>query len=501
MEVGHVKIKVVLSLFCFLISFSTYAATLEVGPGKSYSSPAQAAQNALPGDTVLIFPSIYTGSNLISNLHGNATEYIYFIGTHPETVIFQGGSQGLHFSQVSYIHIEGLSFTKHTGNGMNIDDGGTFATPTHHVKIIDCRFYDMGAQGNNDFLKMSGVDHFEVVGCTFRNGANGGSGIDMVGCHQGKILRCRFDHLGSNCIQAKGGTQYIDIFQNWFEDGGQRALNLGGSTSLEFFRPQNAPFEAADLNVYANVFVGGWAPIAYVGCVRVYVVNNTFITPQNWVMRILQETVNPARFLPCGDNSFVNNIIYFNNSLSTFVNIGPNTNAGSFVFSNNLWYNFVSPSNSTPNLPVMETNRIAGSNPLFIDIANSDYRLTSESPAINAGKMTNFLTDFNGISLPQGASFDIGAFEYISSVSNTEVEHFSDIQVFPNPSTTMVTITGLKHSFEQIFISDIHGKNWNESIHIELLDNNESCVIFLEKLNAGIYFIGNHQFVTKIIKI
>ncbi|MBK9256161.1 MAG: right-handed parallel beta-helix repeat-containing protein [Saprospiraceae bacterium] len=495
-----VKIKGIMSLFCFLISHSAFATTLEVGPGKSYSSPAQAAQNAQPGDTVLIFPSIYTGSNLISNLHGNANAYIYFLGTNSETVIFQGGSQGLHFSQVSYIHIEGLSFTKHTGNGMNIDDGGTFATPTHHVKIINCRFYDMGAQGNNDFLKMSGVDHFDVVGCTFRNGANGGSGIDMVGCHQGKILRCRFDKLGSNCIQAKGGTQHIDIFQNWFEDGGQRALNLGGSTSLEFFRPQNAPFEAADLNVYANVFVGGWAPVAFVGCVRVHVVNNTFITPQNWVMRILQETVNPARFLPCGDNSFVNNIIYFNNSLSTFVNIGPNTNAGSFVFSNNLWYNFVLPANSTPNLPVMETNRIAGSNPLFTDVVNADFRLSVNSPAINAGTPTSFAEDHMGTSVPQGGGFDIGAYEWMTSVSVTDKTPLSDIVIYPNPVFSNLTIEGQNISLQTIHLLDLMGnliqKGW--SIHPE---NENKYNLQLEGLPQGVYILKSPDFTKKFIKI
>lgn len=493
-------IRMFLLLTFLLNTYLANAATLEVGPNKTFASPALAAQQAQPGDTILIFPSTYTGSNFISNLNGNSNAYIHFIGTNPETVIFQGGSQGMHFSQVSYIHIEGLSFTQHTGNGLNIDDGGTFSTPTHHIKIINCRFYDMGAQGNNDFLKMSGVDDFEVSGCTFQNGANGGSGIDMVGCHQGKILRCTFNDLGSNCIQAKGGTQFIDIAQNWFEDGGQRALNLGGSTGLEFFRPQDAPFEAADLNVYANVFVGGWAPIAYVGCVRVHVVNNTIISPQNWVMRILQETINPARFLPCGDNSFINNIVYFNNSLSTFVNIGSNTDPGSFEFSNNLWYNFASPANSTPNLPASESNSIVGQDPSFINVGNADYQLRSGSPAINTGIMTNFMIDFNGVSLPQGGLFDIGAFENGSILANSEEKGHVALHIFPNPTTSMVTIKGLLNKTDQIFVTDIDGKVMNENIRITNTGTKEGCTINLERLSSGIYFIGNHQFVAKVVK-
>ena len=409
----HLVLIIILLFFSFFLS---KAATLEVGPGKPYASAAAASVDALPGDTILLFPGNYSGSNFISDLHGTESDPIYIIGTDVETVIFGGGSLGMQLSQVSYLHIQKLSFTGHTGNGFNIDDGGTFATPTHHLIIQNCRFYNMGANGNNDFLKMSGVDYFEVSGCTFLHGAAGGSGIDMVGCHHGEIHNNDFQNLGSNCIQAKGGTQFISIYQNRFENGGQRTLNLGGSTGLEFFRPQNAPFEAADLDVYANIFIGSTAPIAYVGCVRVHVVNNTIITPGNWIMRILQETVDPDRFLPCGDNSFINNLVYFTNAISTHVNIGPDTAPNTFAFSNNLWYNSSSPGNSTPNLPVVETGPIIGENPLFFSFSNQDFSLTVGSPAVNAGTNTAFTEDYEGNIRPQLGAYDIGAYEYSSSL-------------------------------------------------------------------------------------
>lgn len=399
-------------LFFTGISYNVNAVTLEVGPGKPYASPAQAAQQADPGDTILIFPSTYTGSNFIGDLHGNSSSLIYFIGVDVETVIFSGGSQGLHFSEVSYIKIANLSFTLHTGNAMNIDDGGTFETPTHHIYIENCKFYNMGASGNNDFLKMSGVDDFEVWDCTFANGAAGGSGIDMVGCHEGWFHHNTFNDMGSNCIQAKGGTRFIVISHNWFENGGQRSLNLGGSTGLEFFRPQDATFEAADLDVYANIFIGSTAPIAYVGSVRVHVVNNTIITPGNWIIRILQETVDINRFEPCGDNSFVNNLIYYTDNISTHVNVGDDTAPETFLFSNNLWFNATTPGNSTPDLPVTESNPVIGLNPAFENLNTEDFHLLINSPAKDAGTTTSFNTDFEGNARPQGTGFDIGAFEF-----------------------------------------------------------------------------------------
>lgn len=460
---------------------------LPVGPGKTYVSPSLAAQDAIPGDTVLIFPNVYPGGNFIGDLHGTENAPIYFIGTDVQTVVFSGGSQAFHFSDVSYIHVENISITGQTGNGMNIDDGGTFDTPTHHITIKNCRFYDMGAQGNNDMLKLSGVDHFIVSGCTLRNGATGGSGIDMVGCHHGVFEQNFFQNMGSNSIQAKGGTQFIVIRQNWFESGGQRTLNLGGSTGLQFFRPLDAPFEAADIDVYANVLIGSWAPIAYVGCVRVQVVNNTIINPQNWIIRILQETVDPARFLPCGDNTFVNNIVYYGNSLSRHVNIGSNTAPETFVFSNNLWYNADNPAQSMPQLPVTETNAVIGQHPGFSDFMNRDFSLTASSPALDAGRETTFFTDYEGNERPSGPAFDIGAFEfrYNTTALADEYKVFG-IHVYPNPFVSVLNVENQQDGPDQIRITDSFGRLVATSAVIKA---GETLVWNLSFLPGGMYLL------------
>jgi hypothetical protein len=400
------------------------AIRLEVGPGKTYTSPAAAANVAQPGDTVLIFPNTYAGGNFISNRHGTSTAYIYFIGVDLQTVIFQGGSQAFHFSDVSYIKIQNITLQGQTGNGLNIDDGGTFDTPTHHIEFHNCIFRNMNASGNNDLLKMSGVDDFLIYNCTFLNGSAGGSGLDMVGCHSGTIEQCVFENMGSNCIQAKGGTQYITIKRNKFKNGGQRTLNLGGSTGLEFFRPLNAPFEAADIDVYANIIIGSTAAVAYVGAVRVNVVNNTIINPTNWIARILQETVDPIRFLPCGQNTFINNIVYHGN-ISTHINVGSNTAPTTFTFSNNLWFRHNNLSASTPNLPVTETNAVIGQNPSFINLGLENFSLQVSSPARDAGTLTTFHQDFDGNLGPLGMGKDIGAHEFIvPTISSLDGNHF-----------------------------------------------------------------------------
>jgi pectate lyase len=473
--------------FIFLFPVLLVGKTLEVGPGKPFSSPAAAKNFVLPGDTILIFPNVYPGGNLIDNLHGEADKYIYFIGINVESVIFQGNSQAFHFSDVSYLRIENISITGQTGNGMNIDDGGTFDTPSHHIHLKNCRFFDMAAQGNNDLLKLSGLDHFIIEKCTFLNGASGGSGADMVGCHHGTFTENRFENMGSNCIQAKGGTQFITITRNWFVNGGQRTLNLGGSTGLAFFRPLDAPFEAADIDVFANVIIGSWAPIAFVGCVRVHVVNNTIIKPQNWIIRILQETVDPSRFLPCGQNSFVNNIIYYGNTLSRHVNIGPNTEPTSFTFEHNLWYNTDNPSNSKPDLPVQEVMQTEGKDPLFFDIDQQDFTLTSQSPAVDAGKITGFQFDFSGNSVPQGASPDIGAFELLNATSNHYILEKDDFLAFPNPFHDILNIKNNLSAQQWFRLSNLTGQ---ALLYEGILLPEKTAELSLALLPSGYYLLS-----------
>ncbi|MHC4302161.1 MAG: right-handed parallel beta-helix repeat-containing protein [Planctomycetota bacterium] len=58
---------------------------------------------------------------------------------------------------------------------------------------------------------MSGVDHFVVRRCHFEGW--GGSGIDMVGCHNGTVEDCTFTgrrgFSQSNGVQLKGGTEDV----------------------------------------------------------------------------------------------------------------------------------------------------------------------------------------------------------------------------------------------------------------------------------------------------
>ncbi len=57
----------------------------------------------------------------------------------------------------------------------------------------------------------------------------------------------------------------------------------------------------------------------------------------------------------------------------------------------------------------------AAQDPRLVDTAGRDFRLRSESPCIDAGVDVGVEKDFDGVAIPQGASPDIGAYEYHST--------------------------------------------------------------------------------------
>lgn len=355
----------------------------------------RAVRGLQPGDAIRLLPGNYPAGTSLSQLAGTAEAPLWLGGVPGEArPVIAGGSQALHLSRVRYLVVENLEVVGAAQNGINCDDGGDYANPdaTRHVLFRNLAFRDIGTGGNQDGLKLSGVHDYAVLDCDFARTSAGGSGIDHVGCHRGVIARCQFTDMGSNSIQCKGGSADIEIRACQFTRGGTRAINLGGSTGFAFFRPPLSPSqpnaEARRIRVIANVFRGGETPIAFVGAVDSLVANNTIVEPQRWLLRILQETItaNGHTFLPCGENRFVNNLVYYDRSqISTHVNVGANTAPATFGFSHNLWYALNQPAQSRPTLPAPEQAGLFGLNPRFVNAAQGDFAVATNSPAAGAG--------------------------------------------------------------------------------------------------------------------
>jgi hypothetical protein len=244
----------------------------------------QATQNAKPGTTIEIAPGIYQGGLHLHALRGEPGKPVILRAAKKEDrPVFQGGGSCFHLTDPAYVQLQDLILTGARGNGINIDDGGSFETPAQHVTLRGLTVQDVGPQGNRDGIKMSGVVHFRVEQCTVERWGDGGSAIDMVGCHDGQISACTFRYrsdLPANGVQTKGGSQDIIIQNCRFENAGSRSVNIGGSTGLPYFRPQAAGYEAKNITVEDCTFVGSAAPICFVGVDSAVVQFNTIYRPQ-----------------------------------------------------------------------------------------------------------------------------------------------------------------------------------------------------------------------------
>lgn len=349
-----------------------------------------ALKNARPGVTILIAPGDYQGGIFQSNLQGTAEKPITIANEHPYLFPTFKGGNGIHFSKPSYLKIRNINIKDVKANGLNIDDDGSPSTPANHIEISGLTVFNTPV-GNNDAIKLSGVQDFSIEDCLI--GKWGGSGIDMVGCHNGVIKNSVLSSGGDNAIQLKGGTSNVTIERCRFKDAGQRTINIGGSTGREFFRPplDSIPagqrVEAKNITVQGCTMLGATASIAMVGCTNSTVRFNTIYKPLKWAFRILQES-REQDFIPCGNNKVDSNLILFNSDKwsENGINVGSGTNPKSILFSNNFWFCIDKPGTEKPNSNIIESSEIRGKDPQHkLSDFDIDIYVNPKGPATKVG--------------------------------------------------------------------------------------------------------------------
>jgi hypothetical protein len=362
---------------------------LHVGPGQEHATVSAAAAVASPGDRIVVHAGDHAGE-YVSGLQGTESQPIAITGAAGESApVFRDSAGGLQLSNARWVLIEGIVVDSCTDNGINLDDGGDYSTPAGPIVVRGVTIRDIGPSGNHDGLKMSGVDDFVVYGNTFERWGDGGSGVDMVGCHDGLVAGNTFTHtsdtIDANGVQAKGGCRNVEVRGNLFTHAGSRGVNMGGSTGDPYFRPLDIGYEASDIVVIANVFVGSQAPAAFVGCEDACLfAHNTIYRPARWVLRILNE--RPDLVAETRDGRFLFNVVLVDSSLRTFVNVGGDTDPESFTFDGNLWFDLDDPGFTIDAIPndagatLAQTNAIVD-DPLLGDPDGGDFTLSSGSPA------------------------------------------------------------------------------------------------------------------------
>ncbi len=325
-----------------------------------------ALRDATAGDEIVIQPGVYSGGLFRSGL----TDVVIRGADPANAPILRGGANAIQLSDARRVTIENLIVEQQTGNGLNIDDGGTFDTPSSEITLRHLVVRDIVGAGNLDGIKLSGVTGFVIDEVQVLEWGNGGSAVDMVGSHHGLIQNSFFRHAtlsndGSG-IRPKGGSKEITIRANRLElpAGTGRALQAGGSTGTPFFRfiDGDSNYEAHSIIAEGNVVLGSSSPFSFVNIDGGVFHHNYTERPRDWVVRILNE--NPGNAMVDTQNGqFTDNVIRFRDTSDEFrtaVNVGSETLPATYQFARNQWYNEADPARSRPNLPVTERDAIVG---------------------------------------------------------------------------------------------------------------------------------------------
>ena len=113
------------------------------------------------------------------------------------------------------------------------------------------------------------------------------------------------------------------------------------------------------------------------------------------------------------NDQIYNNTIYNNHGIGIFLYPG---SSGVIVQNNLIYANERDDVVDQGSGGGIITNNLVGVNPQFVNAPAGDFSLNAGSPAIDAGVMVSAVTtDIKGISRPQGAAYDIGAYEFTGS--------------------------------------------------------------------------------------
>ncbi|GAA4047975.1 hypothetical protein GCM10022409_37890 [Hymenobacter glaciei] len=438
-----------------------------------YATIQYAANLVLPGDTVFVRGGTYT--NACSTCHvasitrpGTASKWIVFLNYPGERPLLQfdgwGGFQvrpGGAYIEVNGFRMQGPAArltlaaaltqnqscnpdgTKQAGdfnplyNGHGIEANGRDATSTlgrpHHLRFLNNEVFECGAAGIN------------TIQCDYITVSN--------------------NLIYNNCWYTLFGTSAISLYQNWNSDFKRGYHNVvrnnrcfGNRLYVKWYREcaiydgngiiiddsrnsQNGStlgaFQGRTL-ITNNVLAGnGGSGIHAYQSDHIEIVNNTAYqnsqTPE----------INAGEIL--GYN--VSDVFIGNNIIVALADNRLNTATGNqnVTYRNNLFFGGTTAA-VLGLAPVQADPLFRNANTSW---ATADFHLLAGSPAIDAGTATSApATDFDGRARPQGAGYDIGAFEYsalaqrggavagaplVTTTANAATTA-STLELYPNPS-------------------------------------------------------------------
>ena len=402
------------------------AASLYVAPSGSDSNPGtssspfatlqKAADTVQPGDTVLVRDGHYRGFRLSTS--GSSAARIVFSATGTGAIIDRGNSDGygILLSNVNYITLQGFTIRDVANMGIAHRNASP-SNPVHGLIIRGntiIRSQSVGmyfSEIMNSLIEKNEIDHCGLEGTHCLYMANAGTGNTTIrGNNFHHCLKAGIHFNGDESVGGDGIISGLTIEQNRIYKNGLNALNMDGV--------QNSVIR--NNLIYDNIGNGirAFQIDASEGPKNLTIVNNTIIVPPDsggWAVRITAEL---------GGNTVFNNILLSESDVWGG-SIAIDADSVGFSSAHNIVINRFTPDRDDTMLTLRQWQALgydngsflAGINSLFIDPDAGDYRLLKTSPAIDAG-IPSFVgraapeNDKLSGKRPQGAGFDIGAYEF-----------------------------------------------------------------------------------------
>jgi len=435
----HLAVILTLTLVCLILLHAVaLAATYYVDANGNDTNPGtisqpwktiqKAALTMVAGDKCIVLSGNYQGDVNITK-SGTATDPIVY-EANGEAVLNASFKIDANYIRVAGFEvIAGGIFTNgdycqvldnyvhdRTGNA-GIGAYGRYGTIRGNtvVRAVEC---GIKVNGQNNLIENNDISH-TLTQPPDHSYTTDADGIRFFGT--GHIFRKNYIHHIMH--SETGGDPHIDGFQTWgpasdmvFEQNFYESVDTSGSNQTAMVSDLSGPVN--NLTFRNNIFLmndPGYCAMSlyHVGDTpgifieNISVVNNTFVhkngsaTGAIWMRAIRNSTVKNNIFYDyCSElvKSYVN---FYTDLPSENINIG-----------NNCVYNT---SGAYPNNGAYP-NDLWMTNPEFVNLESADFHIKSNSPCIDKGEILSTVpNDYDGNLRPQGAGYDIGAYEYVQS--------------------------------------------------------------------------------------
>lgn len=391
------------------------------------------------------------------------------------------------------------------------------------LSIVNCELHDCQL-GYSEALAVNGnVEGFEISGNQIHHMSN--IGIDIIGhedtCEDPSLDQARQGLVSNNKVYfctspyASAAGIYVDgarqiIIEKNEVYGCDWGIEVGcentGESASEILVRNNFVYN----NLDSGIAVGGYSYPD--GSGKVTEVTITYNTLYNNGLFV---PYNGEIYLTYVENGqIINNIVYIDNGSAIAVGADGPT-AQNLLFNNNLIYTEQGANNTLfdwyDDSYEGMTNFINGTgycssclteNPLFVfDGLDADLHLTSDSPAIDQGEVSEFMgeQDIDGEQRSFGFGPDLGADEFGSVVGTNDIKNLLPFTIYPNPASDFFA---LEYSFAgalTLTISDAQGRSIR-SLNVRSMEQ-----IDVRDLSPGVYLVmlregNNRSWTTQFVK-